>query len=697
MLSTNPMRRPVLLTSAVLALLTACQGGGDAGTTEPPARPATTSAATTPDPAAVGLRAPVALTVEAGGVRRFGDGRALFAAYDPAADRTVVATTIGLVVQTGDGEAVTLSPDLPTALALSSDGRVAAVTTTAGHLQVWDVASEEQVASFDVAPDRFTSLQAAGPGFVAANDTEAVRFGVDGTSTTLVTAPGDATLGPAVVAAGTGDVAVPILTPVPTVATWSADGARTDIDLGLAEGSRVNGVRWSDDADHLAVLFAPPGAGDAMGIWDVGAGRFTGQVALPNFVAPSQVGFPTADRVVVPNLDRVVAYDLAGNEIDAFPTGESAVGAIDTAGGAVIVSRLDGTLTRWAPGTAPSELTPRTVTLVDHRGGAAVTVVDQVGLVRTFRDDGTAVRPLERWAVGEATAVDIAADGSLILATSTGAVRILDPSGQEVSAVLDRSQGDVSDVSIAPDDEHVATGVSVQKAAEAWDDTIEVTALGAAAAGFSLGGEAENVTGCSFYEANVVFSPDGALLASSSHDFTVQISPLDDPDATVVLEPHVGSVLDIEFSPDGATLLTSADDGAMRIWDVDGWRLRSELATNPGGWYSMAYSPDGSMLAVSDASGQIAIIDPTTAVVQRTFDGTRTALGDMVFTPDGRSILAPRADGSVGVWDVASGTIRDELRGHTMPVNGLAVSADGSMVVTASQDGTVRSFPLPSA
>ena len=530
---------------------------------------------------------------------------------------------------------------------------------------------------------------------VAASEAEVVRFGFDGATTTLLTAPGDASLGPAVVD-DAGSLAVPVKTAVPTVAVWSADGTRTDVDLGLASGTRLNGVRWSGDGAQLAVLHAPPDSGDEMGIWDVAAGRFTGTVALPNLVAPWQVAFPSADRVVVPNFDRVVAYDLAGAEVDAFPVGDSAVDAIDVAGDAVVVSRLDGTLTRWTPGETPSELAPRTVTLVDQRGGTAITTVDQIGLVRTFGADGALRRQLDRWAVGEATAVDLAADGSLVVATSTGAVRLLDPAGAAVAA-LDRPQGDISDVSIAPDDRRVATGVSVQKAAEAWDDTIEVTDLAEAAADFRLGGEAENVTGCAFYEASVVFSPDGTLLASTSHDFTVQISPLTDPDATIVLEPHVGSVLDVEFSPDGAKLLTAADDATMRIWDVSRWALQAELTTSPGGWYSMAFAPDGALLAVSDAAGQIAIIDPTTAAVERTFSGARTVLGDMVFTPDGRSIVAALPDGAVGVWDVASGALAAELRGHTMPVNAVAVSADGTTVVSASQDGTVRSFPLPSA
>ena len=688
------MRRQALLTTAAVVLLAACRAGDDPGTA-PTTRPSD-EAASTPAAGPVALQAPIERHDEAGGLRRFGDGRALLASYDPADDRTVVATTIGLVVQATDEAPVTLAAEMATMLAVSADGTYAAITTTAGHLQVWDVEARQSVLSVDVAPDRFSSLDVVGRAVVGASESEVVHFGFDGTTTILLTAPDGVTLGPAVVDHA-GSLAVPVGTPAPTVAVWSVDGARTDPELGLADGTRLTGVQWSGDGAHLAVLHAPPDSGDALGIWDVAAGRFTGEVALPNFVSPPQVAFPARDQVVVPNFDRVVAYDLTGAEVDAFPVGDSAVDAIDVAGGAVIVSRLDGSLTRWTVGAEPSELAPRTVTLVDQRGGAAVTVVDQIGLVRTFGPDGVLRRELDRWAVGEATAVDLAADGSMVLATSTGAVRVLDPSGAEDGAVLDRSQGDVSDVSIAPDDRRVATGVSVQKAAEAWDDTVEVTDLTAPASEFVLGGEAENVTGCSFYEANVVFSPDGSLLASTSHDFTVQISPLDDPDATTLLEPHVGSVLDVEFSPDGATLLTSADDGTMRVWDVAGWDLRADLTTAPGGWYSMAFSPDGTVLAVSDAAGQIAIVDQATAAVERAFPGARAVLGDMVFTPDGRSIVAALPDGAVGVWDVATGVLSAELHGHTMPVNGVAVSADGTTVVSASRDGTVRSFPLPAA
>ena len=473
---------------------------------------------------------------------------------------------------------------------------------------------------------------------------------------------------------------------------------RAGFFFDLAEGTRLTGVTWSPDGAHLAVLYAPPTEGDRIGVWDVAARRLISELALPNLVLPAQIAFPTADRMVLPNLDRIVAYDLAGNEVAAFPIGTSPVSEVLAVAGTAVVSTADGTLRRWSITADPSELGSRTVTLVDQRGGATTTVVDQVGLVRVFGVDGAEIHHDDRWAVGEATSVDLTADGrTLAIATTTGAVRLLDPDDGAVTDVLDRAQGDVSDVSVGPDDGLVATGVSVQHGAEAWDDTIEATDLTSGDQLFTLGGEAENVTGCSFYEGHVVFSPDGTLLASTSHDFTVQVTPIDEPDATRVLPPHLGSVLDIEFAPDGSELLTSADDGTLRVWDVDGWKLRDELSTVAGGYYSMAYSPDGSVLAVSDVAGQISLVDPATGAVTRSFTGVRAQLGDMTFTPDGARLLAPQPDGAVGIWSVASGDVVQQLTGHTLPVTGIAVAHDGSSVATASEDGTVRYWPLPAA
>ena len=647
--------------------------------------------------AATAASAPSGVTDVGDGVRRFGDGRALFASYDPAADRTVVATTTGIIAQVGDGTPSPLSSEMATAFASSPNGRLIAAITSASHLNIWDVTTGAAVASFDVSPDPAITLAFAGDdAVVTASPTAVVRYATDGTQTTIVTAPAGAWLGPAAVD-DAGAVAVPVLTSTPTVSTWTATGGRADIDLGLPTGSRLTGVVWSPDGSHLAVLSAPPAAGDEMAVWDVAAHDFAGPpLALPNYVTPDQLAFPAPDRIVLPRLDHVIAVDLEGTELGSFATGPSAVGRVQAAGGAAIVSHLDGTVSRWTVTAAPTELGPRTVALVDQRAGSAITTVDQHGLVRAYAADGTPRHRLDRWAVGEATSVDLTADGRTIaLATSTGAVRLLDATTGALEGVLDRPQGDVSDVAFAPDDTVVATGISVQKRAEAWDDTIEATSLSSQARLFTLGGQSEDVTGCSFYEGHVVFSPDGKLLASSSHDFTVQVTPVDDPGATKVLKPHLGTVFDLRFSPDGRRLVTASDDGSMRVWQVDGWKLLGEYRALPGGYVSTAFSPDGSTLAVSGATGQISIVDLATGAATKTFTGTRAQLGDMAFTPDGRRMLAPLDDGAVGIWSVDTGQLVGQLTGHSLPVTGIAISHDGQRVVTSSRDGTVRSWPLP--
>lgn len=666
------------------------------------ASPSTSANATGVDMPGSARPAPVHATDLADGVRRFGDGRALFASHDPARDRTVIATTIGIDVQTGDGEPTNLTTEMATAFATSADGDRVAAITTAGHIGVWSLDGGAP-AQFDVDPDRFSALQFSGDAVIASNDTEVVTFEPGVAPHPLITAPVAATLGP-VATDDVGNQYIPVLTDTPTLAVRRGAGPVEDVELGFEAGTRLTGVAPSPDGARLAVLYASPNSGDAVGIWDVAAGRFTGTVTLPNFITPDQVTFATATRLVLPNFDRVVAYDPSGAEVGSFSTDDAAVSKVVRSGDAAVISRLDGTASRWTIDSEPTELGARTVTLVDLRAGAAVTTVDQQGLVRAYDNEGREVRHLDRWAVGEARAVALAADGAtMALTTSTGAVRIVDVHGENLAddVVLDRLQGDVSAVSIAPDDRSVATGVSVQLSVGAWDDTIELTTLPGATSAFTLGGQGENVTGCAFYEAHLAFSPDGALLASSSHDFTVQVTTVGDGGgaggggaATRILEPHVGTVLDIDFSPDGRTLITSADDGAVRMWNTDDWTIRNEFTTVAGGWFSMAYSPDGFVLAVSDVAGQISLVDPQTGEVERTFTGTRGTLGDMAFTPDGARLIAPEPNGAVGVWSVADGTIEHELVGHTMPVTGIAIAHDGHSVATASADGTVRYWPL---
>src|SRR4051794_40101736 len=67
---------------------------------------------------------------------------------------------------------------------------------------------------------------------------------------------------------------------------------------------------------------------------------------------------------------------------------------------------------------------------------------------------------------------------------------------------------------------------------------------------------------------SVAFSPNGALLASASHDDTVRLWDAATGAALHTLKGHTGSVISVAFSPNGALLASASRDKTVRLWDA---------------------------------------------------------------------------------------------------------------------------------
>ena len=68
----------------------------------------------------------------------------------------------------------------------------------------------------------------------------------------------------------------------------------------------------------------------------------------------------------------------------------------------------------------------------------------------------------------------------------------------------------------------------------------------------------------------MIFSPDGALLATASDDGTARIWDLatgTSRTTRTTLQGHTGTIWGVAFSPEGSLLATASDDDTARIWD----------------------------------------------------------------------------------------------------------------------------------
>jgi serine/threonine protein kinase len=231
---------------------------------------------------------------------------------------------------------------------------------------------------------------------------------------------------------------------------------------------------------------------------------------------------------------------------------------------------------------------------------------------------------------------------------------------------------------------------------------------------------------------SIAYSPDGAQIASASHDGTIRIWDAKTGETLKVLRGHTDLVLAIAYSPDGKSLVSSSNDGTLRQWDIAGGTSTTIYDFKTEWALSLAWSPDGKLLASGDTRNRVVLWDMPAGKPRGAISGHTESVYSVMFTldskhvisgskdksvrvlqiegnklihtlkahsdtvlatvvsPDGETLATGGADGKLILWDLETGQKRADLQGHTSAVQGIAFSPDGKLLASGCYDWAIR-------
>ena len=208
-------------------------------------------------------------------------------------------------------------------------------------------------------------------------------------------------------------------------------------------------------------------------------------------------------------------------------------------------------------------------------------------------------------------------------------------------------------------------------------------------------------------ERALVFSPDGQYLAAAG-TIGIWIFDVYTFRELALFSGHTSQITSLAFSPDGATLASGSHDGTAIVWDVTTGEnlVRITVDENRVHVYSVAISPDGSLLATAYHNfvkfdeftvrfdHRVRLWEVSTGEHIATLEEHDHVVYTVAFSPDGTSLASGSHDGTVMLWDPATGQATATLR-HENGVHALSFSPDGAMLATAGEtDGILNLWDL---
>jgi WD40 repeat protein len=152
----------------------------------------------------------------------------------------------------------------------------------------------------------------------------------------------------------------------------------------------------------------------------------------------------------------------------------------------------------------------------------------------------------------------------------------------------------------------------------------------------------------------------------------------------------------VAAAKDGTRIAVSFTSSGIGVYDATSLQLLRGTEGQKESFASVAFSPDGSRVAAGSwdrSPTSVKLWDAATGKLLRGFQGHDDSVA---FLPDGARLLAGGKDKTLTLWDTASGRALRTFEGHLKAVEAVSVSADGKRALSAGKEGTIRVWSLDS-
>ena len=195
--------------------------------------------------------------------------------------------------------------------------------------------------------------------------------------------------------------------------------------------------------------------------------------------------------------------------------------------------------------------------------------------------------------------------------------------------------------------------------------------------------------------SRIDFSSDGKYLASASHDRTVKIWNLQQTEIKPLsLNGHGDKVTTINFSPDDKILVSGSLDKTIKIWSKEGILIKTIKTKAAVYWAN--FSPDGRIIAAANANGTVELWNLNGQLLASLKDRNQennNAVYAVDFAPDGRRFITANGDKTIKIWRLSRrnrAVLERTITGHQKQVLSASFSPDGQTIASSGEDNTIK-------